>query len=140
MSTAFSPAFNAGSNGGNPYVSAELALQITMTEAFILADAVEIQLLRREKVSDGAGGFTLSDPQELPGVQTFRLIPQSDKVPEVSTSDGRRANVEYILLALPDADLQRYDLFDWEDIRWEIAQIHMKPDYERKGDVVQYVR
>jgi len=118
--------------------AAELQLQVTMTEAFILADAVELLLLRRTRSDDGAGGFTLTDPQPLPGVQTFRLLPRSDKVPEVSTSDGRRASVEYTLLALPDADMQRYDLFDWNNIRWEIAQVHMKPDYERKGDVVQW--
>lgn len=139
FSPAFSPDFDTTSANGSGIPNPELELQITMTEAFILADAVELQLLRREKQPDGSGGYTFTDPVPLDNVQTFRLIPQSDKVPEISTSDGRRANPEFVLLAMPDADLQRYDLFDWAGDRWEIAQIHLKPDYERKGDVVQYV-
>lgn len=115
---------------------AELELQIGATRAFILADAEEIVLWRRGKVSDGAGGFTLSPPVPL-APQTSRLIPQSDMVLEIEDSNGRMAVPEWVIMMEPGSDLERYDQFEWRGLNWEISQVHMKPDYEMKGDVVR---
>ena len=46
---------------------------------------------------------------------------------------------ELYLLAMPDANIQRYDKFSWHGIDWQIDEIHFKPDYEMRCDVVRYV-
>jgi hypothetical protein len=116
---------------------AELELQITATRAFILADAEDIEIVRRTRSDDGSGGFIYESPVAL-AAQVARLIPQSDKVREVTAEDGRVALPEWVIMMEPDSDLQRYDRFTWRGIEWEIAQIHTKPDYQLKGDVIRY--
>ena len=116
--------------------AAELELNKEATLAFILADPEDITLLRPHKVSDGAGGFKLGSPTPLI-TQTGRLIPQSDRVLEVRNSNGRMAMPEFVLLLPAEADLLRYDTFVWRGATWEIAQVHTKPDYELKGDVIR---
>lgn len=115
----------------------ELQLQTAATVAFILADPEEIVLVRRTKTSDGAGGFTIGSPASLVE-QTARLVPQSDKVPEITGSDGRSARPEWVIMMEPGSDMARYDRFTWRGAEWEIAQMHYKPDYEVKGDVIKY--
>lgn len=116
--------------------AAELELQEGITRAFILADASDLVLRRRTRTSDGAGGFTYSTPVEIAS-QTFRLIPQTDQVPEIEDSNGRMAVPEWIILGEAGADVKRYDRFTWRSMDWEIVQVHLKPDYETKGDVVR---
>ena len=113
----------------------ELEMQISATRAFILADAEDLVLIRRTRSSDGAGGFTYSTGAEL-ATQTARLIPQNDKTLEVQSSDGRSANPQWIIMMEPGSDIQRYDQFEWKNETWEIAELHKKPDYEVKGDVI----
>ena len=116
----------------------ELEIQSAITQAFILADPESIIFQRRTQTADGAGGFILGAPAPLSNAQTVRLIPASDKVPEVSTSDGRRARPELVVLAPRDVDRAKYDQFTYDGRTYEIAEIHDKPDYERKGDAVVY--
>jgi hypothetical protein len=117
--------------------AAELEIQATATRAFILADPEDLTLMRRVRTPDGSGGFTYGSPAAL-AVQTGRMIPQSDRVVELRTSDGRSAIPEWVLMMEPDSDMQRYDQFTWRGAVWEIVQIHNKPDYELKGDVIRY--
>lgn len=114
----------------------ELGIMTAQTKAFIDADYEDIVIEPREtKTSDGAGGWTMVSGPDLAPVRV-RLIPQSDKVPEQSSLEGRRKAPEFVLVALPGADIQRYDRFNWRGNTWEIAQVHDKPEYELKGDVV----
>lgn len=115
---------------------AELQLQASATRAFILADAEDLTLVRRSRQSDGAGGYTYTTGAPLAS-QTARLIPQSDRTLEVTGADGRSAHPDWILLMEPGSDMQRYDRFDWRGDTWEIAELHQKPDYEMKGDVIR---
>lgn len=115
--------------------AAELELQEGITRAFILADAEDIALQRQTKVADGAGGFTFI--YTAIAEQTFRMLPQSDQVPEIADSNGRLAMPEWVLLGEAGCDMKRYDRFTWRGFQWEIVQVHQKPDYETKGDVVR---
>lgn len=112
----------------------ELAMQRMMTDRFIDADPVELLVTHSsEKVPDGAGGWTTT-----PGgssVVRGRMIPQSDKVPVQHTSEGDRPAPEFVLLCLPEAPLRRYDTFEWRGSTWKVDKVHLKPDYELKGDV-----
>lgn len=117
----------------------ELKVMSAQTQAFIAADAEDIQVRPRiTRVSDGAGGWV--EPVEPPLLPvTVRLIPQSDKVPEAAVSEGRRSVPEFILIAMPGTNLDRYDVFSWRGKEWEISHIHEKPEYELKADVVLHV-
>lgn len=106
------------------------------TWAFILADPVSLQLRRRNRNEDGAGGFSITDGTWV-AAQTFRLIPRSDKVPEVTTSDGKTAQPEFTILGTPESIMERYMRFLYNGRTYEIAQVHNGPAYERKGDVVR---
>jgi hypothetical protein len=114
--------------------AAELELQSGITRAFILADAEDIQFTRRTKVADGAGGFIHTEVDIA--TQTGRMIPQTDQVPELTDSNGRMAAPQWVLLMEANADMHRYDRFIWRGMLWEIAQVHTKPDYQTKGDVI----
>lgn len=117
---------------------AELELQKGITTAFILADAEEVVLNRPPKVSDGAGGFRFDyNNMEALAEAYARMIPQNDRTTEYTAGDGRRAVSEWIILMEADADIKRYDRFVWRGVLWEVAQVHTKPDYETKGDVIR---
>lgn len=117
----------------------ELALQISATEAFVLADAETLSMQAWDKTADKAGGFKLTK-DGLPRDITARLIPQSDKVPEIQTSDGKYARIEYVLMATPGTDVRRYDTFLHEGELYRVEQIHRKPEYEIKADCVMHRR
>lgn len=114
----------------------ELELQEGITRAFIYADADNIVLYRSDPVADGAGGKKRGEEYPL-AVQTFRMIPQTDQVTEIADSNGRMAMPEWVLLGESASDMRRGDRFTWRGMEWEIAQVHTKPDYQRKGDVIR---
>lgn len=119
--------------------SAEGAAQRRISDAFIAADSALLLVSHRTKVPDGAGGFQFTvdnpdDPAEVVG----RMIPQSDKVPEVQGNDGRMARIEYILMCSAGTDVRRYDTFEFKGRLWEVLQIHLGPEYELKADIVLY--
>jgi hypothetical protein len=117
--------------------AAEYQAGIKSTKAFIEADVDVLDFDRRTKTPDLSGGWTMSLPISF-GPIRCRLIPQSDQVPEVSTSDGRSLRPTYVLMALPTEDLQRYDRFTKDGKEYELAAIHAGPMYELKADVVLY--
>jgi hypothetical protein len=115
----------------------ELDIMVKQTAHFIAADPETIVVTpEATRESDGAGGTVKVDG--MPYDQVVRLIPQSDKVPVVSTFEGTREKVEYILIALPEQAeyLQAGAVFYWRNQHWLISQTHDKPDYEHKADVV----
>jgi hypothetical protein len=117
----------------------ELAVMTAQTKAFIAADFEIVSITPRvTRTPDGAGGWTEIKGAPLPNI-TCRLIPQSDKVPEAMSLDGRRAAPEYVLMAMPGEDIQEHDTFVWRGATYQIAQVHRKPEYELKADVVLYV-
>ena len=118
--------------------AAELQTNKELTKWFIGFDPTTLVLTPNRKVDDGAGGRRLvAQPARAP--QVFRLIPQSDRVPEVQTSDGRFARPEYVLMGEASAAMAPGDTFSWGGRSWEVAQVHEKPIYESKGDVIRVV-
>src|SRR5215213_4681856 len=93
--------------------AAELELHMGISKSFILADPEDLVLKRQEKVSDGAGGFSVGPEVKL-APQTFRLIPQSDRVVEVADSNGRMSTPEWIIMGEVGCDMERYDYFTWK--------------------------
>jgi hypothetical protein len=117
----------------------ELQVQRRNTAAFIAADPVDLVLVPHTKQSLPSGGYSFHE--EAPrGVQTFRLIPSNDRMPEISNSNGRMAVPTYTLLGNWDAEMERWDTFVLGGVVYEIASPvrpeHTDSPYERKGDVV----
>ncbi len=116
----------------------EFALQVLSTKHFIDADPTAISLTPRSRDGDGAGGIRIT-PGTPRGEIRARLIPASDVVPEQITSEGNYAMPTFTVLAMPDVEMARYDRFGWRGHTWEIVHVHLKPAYEKKGDVVRVV-
>lgn len=118
--------------------AAELKVQIASTKQFIEADVELIQFNHPTlRVRTPGGGYT-EDPSvsTISTPQRVRLIPQSDKVPVSADTNGTRERPEYIVAGLPDAEFRKGDTFDWRGQTWKVVQMHDKPDYIRKGDVI----
>lgn len=114
----------------------ELKIMSRQTEAFINADFEDIQIEPRvNRVSDGAGGWVETPALPLPPIRV-RLVPQSDRVPAAVSPEGTRPTPDFVLVAMPGANIERYDKFDWMGKVWEITYLHEKPEYEFKADVV----
>lgn len=64
------------------------------------------------------------------------MIRQADRLPMAKDSNGDRPRVEYMLVAMPDADVQRYATFMWNGRGYKVEMIHDKPDYELKAEVI----
>lgn len=116
--------------------AAEMEVQVANTKVFIEAD-VETIIFRRpgSRIRTETGGFR-DVGEERSAAQRVRLIPQSDKVPVAADTNGTRERPEYIVAGLPDADFRKGDIFDWRGQTWSVEQVHDKPDYIRKGDVI----
>lgn len=114
----------------------ELSVMSRQTKAFIDADYEEISIEpRTNRVSDGAGGW-LETP-EAPGLPIrVRMIPQSDNVPAAASPEGSRPIPDFVLMAMPGTNIERYDTFDWRGKTWEVSYVHEKPEYELKADVI----
>ncbi len=114
---------------------AELKAQTRVTRMFIEADARDVILLRRTRTDDGAGGIEVGDPvEQFP--QRMRLLPQEDGATERTTSEGESATPQYMLMGLPDANMQRYDEFVLDGVRYEIVYVDDRK-YELKGEVIR---
>lgn len=119
----------------------ELAINRSNTVAFISADPVNIVLRRYKFEPDGAGGKK-KIPDVPSGPQVFRLIPQSDIMPQVQTPDGIVLTPSYVLLGTHDSVIRRWDEFTLEGVEFKVVS-PVRPDYtvesvyERKADVAR---
>lgn len=121
--------------------SVELEIQRQNTTEFILADPVALVLHGRKQVQKPSGGHTWEADGAPRGPYTYRLIPASDRMPEIKTSSGRLVTPVYILLAEWDGDIRRWDMFELNGVWFEIASPirpeHTERAYQLKGDVVR---
>lgn len=116
--------------------AAEFAMQVKMTKAFIDADKSTVTIYRRTKIRTNTGGFT-EGPRSAIGIFDVRMVPKENvgAVEELSTTDGRRAESGFTLVAMPDADISRYDEFEWKGSVWQVWFVRYMPEYTLKGDV-----
>jgi hypothetical protein len=114
---------------------AELKAQTRLSAYFIEADGRNVVLQRRTRTSDGAGGKIVGEPVPL-FPQRMRLIPQEDGATARTTAEGETATPEYMLMALPDADMARFDEFTLDGVRYQIVYVDNR-QYEVKGEVIR---
>ena len=115
--------------------AAEVEVQKKNTAAFISASPESLVLLRQEKISNGHGGFTLSEPVELEP-QVFRMILQDRRLGDTQTGEGSAARPSYTLLGYFDADIQRGDYFFFGANRYDVDFVYEARDYQTKAEVM----
>lgn len=113
------------------------------TKAFIDYDPISIILNERNKTPTADGGYKFGAPVPR-AAQIFRLIPQSDVMPQVQTPDGHTLLPTYVLLGEHSAIMERWDTFELEGVKFIIVS-PIRPDfklpfslYERKADVARF--
>lgn len=120
--------------------AAYLDAQKRQTKAFIDHSPVWITLIPREKTSDGAGGWTLSDGEPRPQ-QRFALIPQSETTRGVNlprqTSDGLVQVFDYILLGEVGTVIGGKDYWVWGQARYEVEYLFPDNGYEVRAGVMR---
>lgn len=125
----------------SPQALMELQINRQNTHEFIMADPLWIVLSYAERGSDGEGGTLEEEPDDR-DAQLFRLIPQTDVMPQVQTPDGVQLVPTYVLLGEWDAEMSRWDTFALGGVKFKIVS-PIRPDYtsdnvyERKGDVAR---
>lgn len=112
------------------------------TKEFINADPISVQLTRTARTRSAEGGYQKGSSAPL-AAQTFRLIPQTDAAVTVQTPDGVQLTSAYVLLGEYDCDMERWDEFTLDGIKFKIVS-PIRPDfrdpdywYERKADVAR---
>lgn len=114
----------------------ELRIQKRNTQAFIDADVEVIVITPRStRVPDGAGGWRDGTGAPLPPVRV-RIVPINRIQETLFPAEGQIDAPKFVLVAMPDTDIQRYDTFVWRGDVWKVDRIHNKPDYELKADLV----
>lgn len=114
---------------------AELKAQQRISRAFIDADGRMVVLMRSPRTDDGAGGFVVGTPVPQ-GAQCLRLLPQEDGATERTTAEGESATPQYMLMGPWNANMQRWDEFELDGIRYQIVYIDDRK-YELKGEVIR---
>ena len=114
---------------------AELRAQCRVSLAFIEADARYVTLMRSPRTDDGAGGTVVGEPAPL-SPQKLRLLPQEDGATARTTAEGETATPEYMLMGPWNANMQRFDEFELDGVRYQIVYIDDRK-YELKAEVIR---
>ena len=104
------------------------------TRQFIGENPTEVVLTRYTRSSDGAGGFTRTNPTPLPP-QDVRLIVENRMVSvERKTVSGEMLRPEYNMLCEHDADVENGDTFVHRGMTMEVVFVHAST-YELVAEV-----
>jgi len=121
-------------------VSLATPFHLRQTQAFIACRPVEIRIERFKKVADGRGGFTLEpDPASPLDSQTVRKVGSAriGATVERVTSDGRTVVPSATLIAMPDADIKRYDKFVLDGVPHEVVDVAILPEWRLSAEVFE---
>lgn len=109
------------------------AVERKQTHEFILDNPTELIITRNVKVSDGAGGSTLSPTPLDP--QTVRMVPQVRATSvERRTVGGEVVSPDVNMVAEWDADLQVGDTFKYQNLHMEVVWVY-DLGYEKMAEV-----
>lgn len=98
--------------------------------AEILSDPVKIIPHRKQKVDDGAGGWTWSPPVPFNYEVQVLIAPAKRRLSDfhVNSELGPITLYPFILLARHTADLKKNDTFKWNDDLFRIESIYIKTE------------
>lgn len=99
---------------------------------------VEIRLVRKTRVSDGAGGKRKVSETTLPP-QRFRIAAtarQHEMTGE--TTEGRLQAADWVLVGAPDADVKKDDWFSHGGREWRVRFVDVSDRTRRSAGVVEH--
>ena len=107
--------------------------------AEIRTDPVEVAMIRREKIDDGAGGWRWDDESTQPPI-TVLIMPAKRRMGEMLTNTelGDVINYPFILLAHHNDDVRRGDHFYWEGDLFQVAVLHIKDEVSKTAQIDYY--
>lgn len=118
----------------------EIDIQRRLTVEFIDTAPIMITLIPRTRVKQPTGGFayqeqTPRDPQKMRLIEPYHV----GSLPIMLTgSDGIQRELELMLLGRWDCDLEKYDIFEHDGRRYEIAQLYFFNGWEQRAEVIRF--
>jgi hypothetical protein len=116
----------------------ELKMNRLNTKAFIDAKPVQLVLQRADDQRTASGGRTKGQFKDVPE-QTFRIIEQgAPSAPQIiNLTDGTAREVNFWLLGMHDADMQKGDSWRENGRDWIVGDIIRDNGYETRGLVTE---
>lgn len=117
-------------------VNVELQQQRRMTLAEINAAPTMVAFQRQDYIDDLSGGQKPSGTPQTLTAQRITLMSPTTQLPERRTSVGITVQPSYLLKAKWDADVERFDWFYIDGVKYEVVFIHPDRRYQTKAEVV----
>lgn len=107
----------------------ELQVLRKQTEAFIAADPTAVPLTRRTRQANGAGGWRFVAPNTILPVQQFHIVAAGENVVLREGPDGRQVATSHNIVGAYDADIQKFDLFEYNGIPYMVLWVNADLEY-----------
>lgn len=109
------------------------------TAAYINQNAIEVVLRRGKWEADGKGGTLKAPPLPLPS-QVCRMVAIGlvRAVTERTTADGRVVVPSYVLVGMPEFDVEVGDIFTYDDRDYEVVNVSRLPEWRTQAEVVNH--
>jgi hypothetical protein len=118
------------------YVAAELSAQLQATKDLIEAEGQPIVLMRPAALqADGTGGFVTPLDQDAPlaSQDLFFGLVQYEPL-QLDYPTGQTIHVKFVLVGMPDADIQEGDWFTLYNKRYIVQKIAMTRGFEMRAE------
>lgn len=113
----------------DPVMIAEL---LQVTKDLIDNNPWEISFTRRAWERVPGGGQRQKDPQDLPSQRVYLGAVSADASYFV-TVEGNRVMADYVIVGLPELDVEEKDSFELFDRTFEVVEIHPDRQYETRA-------
>lgn len=107
----------------------ELRVLRKQTSVFIAGDPTPLALSRREKESNGAGGWRFVGPPSTLDPQDFHVVAAGETTTLRQTADGRQVAPTHNVIGEWDADIRQYDQFDYNGKTYVVLWVNADLEY-----------
>lgn len=113
------------------------AQDIATTQRFIDYRPDTVMVSRRDKEATPDGGWKFGAPADV-GEVTLRVVEmlRTQATLQRTTASGKLVTPSHQAIALPDVDVERYDMFSWDGMDWEVVWVSHLPDWRTQLELV----
>lgn len=119
----------------------ELSTQRLLTKAFIDTMPIELILTPREKIKTATGGsnFVEGAPRAVQIMRLIEYTTEMGQAPEASFGNSARQRYsQYELLAEWNAELEIYDIFEFDNDKWNVIELLYNNQWEKRARVERF--